>query len=135
MAKQELTSIDEYEVFLTEKMTAWPARRRVALAACIAERWLPAYERFSAEAEWGDPAALRRSLQAVWGHVQGAALAATDVSRHVQQLEEITPHMDDFDEAEDALIACCVLNDALRACSDPERTIPHVVRLVTGVFE
>jgi len=134
MPNQELKSIDEYEVFLTERMTPWSMQQRVALAAAIAEHWLPAYESFSAEEGWGDPASLRRSLEAVWSHVQGRMLAERDLVRHVEQVEEITPHMDDFD-AEEALTACAVLMDALQTCGAPENTIPYAVRSALGVFE
>ena len=48
MANPELKNIDEYEIFLTETMTLWSPERRVALAAAIAEHWVPAYESFSA---------------------------------------------------------------------------------------
>jgi hypothetical protein len=58
MANQDLKSLDEYEVFLTEKMTPWSPQQRVASVAAIAEYWLPAYESFSAEEDWGDPASL-----------------------------------------------------------------------------
>jgi uncharacterized protein YjaG (DUF416 family) len=130
----ELKSIDEYEVFLTETMTPWLPQQRVALAAAIAEHWLPAYESFSAEEDWGDPASLRRSLDALWSHVQGRPLAANDLARHTQQIEEITPHMDDFD-AEEALIACAVLMDALQTCGGPDNSIPYALRSALGVFE
>ena len=134
MANQDFKSLDEYEIFLTEKMTPWSVPQRVALAAAIAEHWLPAYESFSAEEDWGDPASLRRSLDAVWSHVQGRALAERDVARHIQQVEEITPHMDDFD-AEEALIACVSVKEALRTCRDPENTIPYALGSALGVFE
>lgn len=134
MPNPELKNIDEYEIFLTEKMTLWPPERRVALAAAIAEHWLPAYESFSAAEDWGDPASLRQSLDAVWSRVQGRVLTESDIARHYQQLEESTPHMDDFD-AEDALIACAALSDALRSCGGPENTIPYATRVALGVFE
>ena len=134
MANQELKSLDEYEIFLTEKMTPWSPQQRVALAAAIAEHWLPAYESFSAEEDWGDPASLRRSLDAIWNHVQGRELTARDVARHNQQIEEITPHMDDFD-AEEALIACVTVREALRTCDNPENTIPYAQASALGVFE
>jgi Protein of unknown function (DUF416) len=123
MANQELKSLDDYEIFLTEKMTPWSPQRRSALAAAIAEHWLPAYESFSAEEDWGDPASLRRSLDAIWNHVQGRELTARDVARHNQQIEEITPHMDDFD-AEEALTACAAVKEALRTCGDDETRLP-----------
>jgi uncharacterized protein YjaG (DUF416 family) len=134
MANQELKSLDDYEIFLTEKMTPWSPHQRVALAAAIAEHWLPAYESFSVAEDWGDPAALRRSLDAVWNHVQGRALAETDAVRHVQQVEEITPHMDDFD-AEEALTACVAVTEALRTCGNPESTIPYALASALGIFE
>jgi hypothetical protein len=134
MANQDLKSLDEYEVFLTEKMTPWSPQQRVALAAAIAEHWLPAYESFSAEEDWGDSASLRRSLDAVWSHVQGRVLAERDVARHIQQVEEITPHMDEFD-AEEALTACVAVKEALRTCRDPENTIPYALGSALGVFE
>jgi uncharacterized protein YjaG (DUF416 family) len=133
MANQDLKSLDEYEVFLTEKMTPWSPQQRVALAAAIAEHWLPAYESFFAEEDWGDAASLRRSLDAVWSHVQGCVLAERDVARHIQQVEEITPHMDDFD-AEEALTACVAVKEALRTCRDPENTIPYALGSALGVF-
>ncbi|MEW5977618.1 MAG: hypothetical protein AB1898_17630 [Acidobacteriota bacterium] len=73
-------------------------------------------------------------MEAVWGHVQGRLLAERDLARHIRQIEEITPHMDDFD-AEEALTACVVLTDALRSCGSPEDTIPYAVRAALGVFE
>src|SRR5262245_21143319 len=113
MPDQELKNLDDYEIFLTERMTPWSARQRVALAAAIAERWLPVYEAFSAEEDWGDPATLRRSLEAIWAHVEGRT--PLDIARHIKQIDDITPHMDDFD-AMDALTASATLADAVRAC-------------------
>jgi uncharacterized protein YjaG (DUF416 family) len=134
MANQDLKSLDAYEIFLTEKMTPWSPQQRVALAAAIAEHWLPAYESFSAEEDWGDPASLQRSLDAVWAHVQGRALAERDVARHIQQIEQITPHMDDFD-AEEALTACVAVSEALQTCREAENTIPYALASALGVFE
>src|SRR5262245_46418067 len=132
MAEQELKNIDDYEVFLTERLTPWSPAKRVALAAAIAERWLPAYEAFSAEEKWGDPASLRRSLDAVWAYVHGWTLA--DTARHIKQIDDITPHMDDF-EAPDAINACATVAEALRACDGPENTIPYVTRAALDIFE
>lgn len=130
----DLKSLDDYEIFLTETMERWSPQQRVALAAAIAEHLLPAYEGFSAEEKWGDPTSLRRSLNAIWSHVQGRELAERDVARHSQQVEEITPHMDDFD-AEDALTACAAVKEALRTCRDPENTIAYARATALGIFE
>jgi hypothetical protein len=37
MANPELKSLDNYEVYLTEKMTSWSPKQRIVLAAAIAE--------------------------------------------------------------------------------------------------
>lgn len=134
MSQPELKCLDDYEVLLTEKLASWSPQHRVALAAGLAERWLPAYESFSSEEEWGDPASLCRSLDALWGHILGRGLGASDIARHIQQIEEITPHLDDFD-AEEALTACAILNDALRSCGEPRRAISHILGSATGAFE
>jgi uncharacterized protein YjaG (DUF416 family) len=134
MPRPELRNIDDYEVFLTEAMTPWSPAQRAAFAGAIAERWLTAYDTFSAEEGWGDPASLRRSLDAAWNHVQGCQLKESDVRRYVEQIEQVTPHMDDFD-AEEALIACAVLMDTLRSCGRPENSIPFASRAALGVFE
>ena len=127
MPHPELKNLDDYQLLLTETLTPWSTAQQIALVAGLAERWLPAYASFSAAEDWGDPASLRRSLDAVWGHVAGRALSSKDANRHLGQIEELTPHMDDFDDGEDALIACAVLNDALRACSQPANTLSIAV--------
>jgi uncharacterized protein YjaG (DUF416 family) len=131
MHTQELKSINDYELFLTETITPWSPQKRTALAATIAEQWLPAYGSFSAEERWGDTGNLRRGLDAIWGHIQGRALAKTDVARHIKQIEDVTPHMDDF-EAMEALTACAALTDALQVCNGNESTIPYAARVGAG---
>jgi hypothetical protein len=61
-------------------------------------------------------------------------LSAPDIARHTQQLDEITPHMDDFD-AEEALTACGAVKEALRTCGDPQNTIPRARAAALGIFE
>lgn len=135
MPYREVKNLDDYQILLTETLSKWSGAQHIALVAGLAERWLPAYASFSAAEDWGDAASLRRSLDAVWGHVAGRPLASKDASRHLGQIEELTPHMDDFDDAEAALIACVVLNDALRACSQPANTLSIAVHSMLCVFE
>lgn len=131
MPHRDVKSLDDYQVFLTECLAPWPADRHTAFLAGIAERWIPAYEAFSREEDWGDPAGLRRSLDAVWSHISGRRLAAADIARHIGLNEDATPHMDD---AEEALIACGILRDALRICGE-SNTLPIAVHAALGIFE
>ena len=128
-----MKDIDEYESFLTSKIASWTPPQRLAFAAAMAERWLHVYEKFSTTEKWGDPASLRQSLDAVWTQVMGQNLGTAEVARHLKQLEDCTPHMDDFD-AYEALAACIILNEALEACGSSEHTAP-VVRAALSGFE
>ena len=112
----------------------WSPGQRAALAAAMAERWIPVYDRFSEEEQWGDAAGLHRILDAVWDHAGGhKRLTNTDVDRMTAQIEESTPHMDDF-EAPEALVACIILKDALRCCRTTENG-PFAVQAVLSCFE
>src|SRR5262245_39093381 len=125
MSREALKSIDDYERFLRTTLDAWSPQQRVALAAAMAQRWLPIYGPFSVAEQWGDPANLRRSLEAVWNHVGGRMLAPADWARHVKLLEDSTPHMDDFD-AYEATAACVILGEALKCCGTTDNVAPAV---------
>lgn len=133
MAAENLNTIDDYERFLGETLEKWSPEQRVALAAGTAERWLPAYEAFSAAEEWGDPPSLRRSLDAVWGHLAGRTLKPADRARHLKQLQDSTPHMDDFD-APEALAACVILSEALECCGTTD-SVAHAIQAALSGFE
>jgi uncharacterized protein YjaG (DUF416 family) len=129
--KQELNNIDDYERFLSTTIEAWTPEQRVALAVAMAERWLPAYEAFSATEQWGDLASLRRSLEAVWNHLRGRTLTPADRARHIAQVQDVTPHMDDFD-AYEALAACVILGEALECCGTADNVAPAVGAVLSG---
>ena len=133
MGTEQLKDIEDYEAYLGESLEAWSPRQRLALAAAMAERWLPVYEAFAAKEKWGDPANLRRSLGAVWGQVSGAPLAPAERARMMAQLDDSTPHMDDFD-APEALAACVILHEAVE-CSAAENNAAAAVRAALSGFE
>ncbi|HYN87165.1 MAG TPA: DUF416 family protein [Ardenticatenaceae bacterium] len=126
-----MNSIDDYEQFLGATLESWSPEQRLALAAAMAERWLPVYEAFSAREEWGDPASLRRSLEAVWNHLRGRRLARADLARHLEQLRDSTPHMDDFDDGA-ALAACVMLGEALECCRGADNVTPAMQAVLSG---
>jgi len=109
---EELKSIDDYESFINETIASWSPAQRVALAAAMAERWLPIYASFSSTYEWGDPASLHHCLDTIWNHLRGHVIAPMELARLAAQVYDSTPHMDDFD-AYEALAACTILDDAL----------------------
>jgi hypothetical protein len=133
MPRAKLNSIDDYDVYLTTTIAAWTAQQRVALAAAMAERWLHTYEEFSASEKWGDAAGMRHCLDAIWNHLHGRPLSRADLARYTAQVDESTPHMDDFD-AYEALAACAILSDALRCCGTANNTT-FAVRAALSGFE
>lgn len=131
MPNEKLNSLDDYERFLYTTLEKWLPQQRVALAAAMAERWLPVYEAFSTAEQWGDPASLRRSLEAVWNHLARRSLSPADIARHTAQVKDSTPHMDDFDD-EAALAACIILSEALRCCGTEDNIGPVLQAMLSG---
>jgi uncharacterized protein YjaG (DUF416 family) len=128
MPKQKINSPDDYERFVETTIKPWSPEQRMALAAATAERWLPVYEAFSEREEWGDPAILRRALEAVWGNVLGRSLSSKELKRYSAQLEEVSPHLDDFD-AEDAIAVPWTIYYALRCCGKPNNVVDTFMAL------
>ena len=118
-ARPTLNNLDDYERYVTAILERWSAVQRTAFAAAMAERWVHAYVAFAKREEWGDPDAVRRSIDAVWAHVGGRPLAARDRARHLTLLHDCTPHMDDFDEPE-ALAAVVMVREAVECCASAD---------------
>jgi Protein of unknown function (DUF416) len=133
MRRESLKSLDDYERWLGVTVKTWSPAQRTAFAAAMAERWLPVYEAFAAAERWGDPAHLRRSIEAAWNHARGQTLAPAELARHNAQLRDCTPHMDDF-EAPEALAACVILSEALECCR-PGDNLTATVRAALSGFE
>ncbi len=134
MAALKINTLDDYEMYLGERLEGWSPEQRLALAAAMADRWLPAYDTFSKREDWGDPSALQRCLDAVWAHLlKNPELNTAARSKYVHQIHEVTPHMDDFDAIE-ALVACTILSDAVECCR-MGNNIRYVIRAVLSGYE
>src|ERR1044071_1517823 len=96
MSNPELNSLDDFQRFVSNVITPWSQEQRIALAAAMAERWLPVYESFSEEEDWGDASILKRAVEAVWNCALGKKLTTKDHAIYKARVEENTPHVDDF---------------------------------------
>jgi len=132
VAKQKFNNLDAYESFIKTSIKSWSPAQRIALAAGMAERWLHAYETFSNSENWGDPAALRRSLAAGWNRLGGQASSAVNWHSLSQQVQNITPHMDDFDAIE-ALCACAMVQYAIDCCTEKDNNTPALMAVLSGL--
>jgi uncharacterized protein YjaG (DUF416 family) len=126
-----LNGLDRYEDFVRTTIKSWSPEQRIALAAATAERWLPAYEAFSTQEEWGDPSSLRGSLKAVWEHLAGDRLKPKELRRYIELVERNTPHLDDFD-AEEAIAASATVISAINCCKTDDNIEDAVMSLVSG---
>ena len=105
----------EHSRHVAATLRGWSDERRLAFVAALAERWLPEYEAYAAAERSGDPAPLRRILDAVWGHLRGQRLSDDAREELSEQVEDGTPHTEDLDSNE-PLVACMVLDYALECC-------------------
>ncbi len=132
MPNVEFNGLDDYEGFIRATIEPWPPARRTVLAAAMAERWLPAYETFSTSEEWGDPAILRRSLDAVWNTLGGQASSEVEWPHLSNQVQDVTPHLDDFD-ANEALCACVMVQYAIDCCTTEGNQSPTLMAMLSGL--
>lgn len=118
-------TFDEYERQTAETLKGWSPQQRLAFMAALAERWLQAYEKFSAAEGEGDPAVLRQIVVAVWDHLGGRLIASTHATRFKEQINENAPDTEDFDglAAWRALQACVILGLALECCEQTENAV------------
>src|SRR5688572_13097645 len=121
MPNQELNSLDDFERFASSTISPWSREQRIALAAAMAERWLPVYESFSEQEEWGDASTFQRAVQAVWNSVLGHTLTPNDLRLHKKRVGENTPHVDDFD-CEEAIATSGMIDYALNCCVSADNT-------------
>ena len=122
MANRELETVEDYDQYVNDRLGQLSPEQRTALAAAMGERWYPAYASFAHSEKWGDAAVLRRSLDAVWSHLRGTPLVPAERERLVAGVDKVTPHTDDFDDANEALSACVIVKDALRSTAKSDNS-------------
>ena len=133
MSNKEFNSLDDFERFVKNTITPWSPEQRIALAASMVERWLPIYQSFSEDEEWGDPALFERAVQSVWKCVLGDELTPKDRKRYEKQLSENTPHPDDFACETDEVIATSAMTGwAINACGKADNIHEAVMAMVCG---
>jgi hypothetical protein len=107
---------DQYLERLRAEFAPLLPSHRIAFAANVAESLFPAYERFRERENWGDPAALREALDAVWGCLAGRPIGPEERRRHDDATFDNAPDQEEFAGTDDALDACCAVSYAVSAC-------------------
>jgi uncharacterized protein YjaG (DUF416 family) len=132
MSDPVIHSIDDYEPYFQDRLSRLSPSQRIAFTAAMAERYLPVYQAFSEAEEWGDPASLRHALDAVWNHLCRQALKHADLDRYAHLIDDSTPHMDDFDDAEEALAAAVLVGEAVSCCRSADNLAPAIQAAISG---
>lgn len=131
MSNPDLNSLDDFQRFVNDTIKPWSREQRIALAAGMAERWLPVYASFSEQEDWGDPETFQRAVESVWKCVLGQTLSSKNHRQHKEGVDENTPHLDDFD-AEEVIALSGMIDYALDCCVSTDNTDDAVMALVSG---
>jgi uncharacterized protein YjaG (DUF416 family) len=130
MSNQELNSIDDFRRIVSSMIKPWSREQRIALAAAMAERWLPVYESYSDEEEWGDPSTFQRALQSVWDCVLGHKLTSKNHRLHKRNVDQNTPHLDDCND-EEVMATSYIVEYALDCCLSADNTNDAIMAMVS----
>jgi hypothetical protein len=134
ISNREFNSLDDFEQFVRSTITPWSPQQRIVLAASMAKRWLPLYEVFCEENEWGDPASFEDAIQSVWKCVPGHELTSKDRDLHEKQVNKNTPHPDDFcDDCDHVLATAAMIDWAMTCCSKADNTGEAVMAMIDPV--
>jgi hypothetical protein len=133
MAATGFADIDQYQLFLERQVERWSPAHRAALAAAMGERWLHVYREFSENEDWGDVSSLRQGIDAAWARALGRATGSSEKRRIDTQLDESTPHQDDF-EAPEALAAAAIVKYAVD-CAEERPSAVSAVWCVLSAYE
>jgi uncharacterized protein YjaG (DUF416 family) len=83
------------EMELAERIEELPRPVRAAFAAACAERMLPAYHRFSARSNRGDPRILEQILTRLWTDLSGEPMSEAETEAQIDACMELIPREDD----------------------------------------
>lgn len=131
MPNPELNSLDEFERFVRNTITPWSQEKRIALAAAMAERWLPVCNSFFEEYEWDDPAVFQDAVESVWNCLLGHKLTGKECRLLDKRVQKNTPHVDDYD-CEEVIATSAMIGYALNCCVGADNTGDALMAMVYG---
>ena len=81
---------------LVEKLGRLDSKGQIAFAASCCERLLPNYRAFSIVEQWGNPAALRKALDAIWSFLDGVGLSTDEIKSLSTACMDAVPDSEEF---------------------------------------
>jgi uncharacterized protein len=120
---------------LESELRRLPHSQQLAFAAACCERAYPNYLRFFQLTGWGEPAALRASLDMSWDFIENPTPVLNEIRELEQKCLIITPDLDDFSspevdvEAAAAQEAAFMVRLLLQFCGDPQ--VSYALRIAT----
>jgi uncharacterized protein YjaG (DUF416 family) len=122
--------LEERKEAIIEGLRAVDRHRVAIFSASVAERFVALYLPFQDGSGRGDHFALEQALDVTWTFLFEGGVSPEALRGHLSQVEELTPHAEDFDQLATTLAqdACICVDSAIRWCLEDERDrYPHVV--------
>ncbi len=126
--KSKIVTLDDRLHELVSQLKTLSGNQVALYFAVCGERMLGLYKQFHKTESWGNPTVLNGIVDSIWNYFQRNEIS--DWHELLAQIEQVTPHSDDFDNISAAMAqdVCIVVDSAIRAINnDP---IPQAVEYV-----
>jgi uncharacterized protein len=111
------------------ELSRLPLDKQLAFSASCSERAIDLYKEFAEKSGWGDFSVIRGAMDMIWSHLLEAPVADDRLQTTLVDIENNSPHSDDFDLnevvlAQDALV--CIYT-TLRWCLEKKDSSATIV--------
>lgn len=120
----------EFEAALNDRAQQLPYPERIAQGLAICKRLFPHYKAFVNEAGFGNPDVLVDSIR----FVESGSQDADAIYNYLDNLEEVCPDTEDYEDAEYALNACGAVNALLLQVAEPDEW-EHFVEIAMSYYD
>lgn len=120
----------EFEQALNERAQQLAYPERIAQGLAICKRLFPYYKEFVNESGFGNPDVLVDSIR----YVESGSQDADAIYNYLDNLEEVCPDTEDYEEAEYALNACGAVNALLLQVAEPDEW-EHFVEIAMSYYD
>ncbi|WP_132052109.1 DUF416 family protein [Pseudocnuella soli] len=120
----------EFEAALNDRAQQLPYPERIAQGLAICKRLFPHYKAFVNESGFGNPDVLVDSIR----FVESGSQDADAIYNYLDNLEEVCPDTEDYEDAEYALNACGAVNALLLQVAEPDEW-EHFVEIAMSYYD
>jgi uncharacterized protein YjaG (DUF416 family) len=123
-------NIREFETKLSERAKELTYQERILKGIAICKRLFPYYKEFVHESGFGNPDILLDSIR----FVESGSKDSNMIYTFLDNLEEVCPDTEEYDEAEYALNACGAVNGLLLQVAEPDE-VEHFIEVAMSYYD